>query len=376
MAVKVKGASKVIGNARPVKGSDPLGFGVFLDRPGNNSYIKGGLGFDLPFGLGRVGVSLGDAAEVPGFGRWGLGASLEKSGRQMGPRGQRKQQGEDLGDPMTFWDYLALAQQLGGGSRVDYTPLMDRARQNQAEGDARLAALFSRLQGEIAADRPGIEQTFGDATTSVGQAGEDTRSLINAAYESAAQQRAQQLAALGIEEAALRDEFTAGDQAAALARSAERQNISQNQLSENQATALNYNTQIGQSVGQQGAEYRAALERALFDRLAELEVAQSEANARYGDNVLDRAFQFAQNPLLFDPVARQQAAAQQEFENQMAANRFALDQYKAMGSQRTLEEILGTHNQITALAQQLGIGNDPESLANFIEYLKSIGWAP
>lgn len=293
-------------------------------------------------------------------------------------RGQRGVRGnspvEERQGPMGFLDFLAMAQGLlGDGGGPDYSALIARLKQNAAEGDARLASMYGALQSDIAGKAPGIAQTFDTAGAGYAQSADQASADINNAYQASRDAQSQQLAALGIGDAAgvlaAQGGFAGADQAHNVSGVARAEQASADQNTANKATALDYNTAIGSAIGQQSGEQRSALEQQLQNKLAELESEQASSQQDNRLQSISLAFQLAQNAGLVDPNAAPDIMAELE------AQQAAADLYNAQLNNQKLASQLGgpvggNLASYQQLAQQYGI--DPSNLEEFLKFVEVV----
>jgi len=272
---------------------------------------------------------------------------------------------------MTFADYLAMANELGLGGTPDYSAMRQQLHSNASSADSRLDAMYRQLRGSIDADATGIGQSYDAAVAGQNQNAQQAQAVTNQGYDAARAAQTKQLEALGIGEAAgtlaANGGFAAGDQGAANA------NIEQNRLAAtqqgtaNKASALNYNTGIGNAAGLEGNVQRALVQQRLAESLAKIGM-QEQQDAVSGNQ---SRFQTALQLKSMDDSAGsgQARAAQQDFENQLAVAKLKLDEAKANGSQKTLADALTNYAQLQQIAQQAGVGDDADSYKAFLENL-------
>lgn len=258
----------------------------------------------------------------------------------------------------TFEDYLKMANDMATGG-TDYGALEGQLRRNGSEGDARLEAMYRQLRGSIDSDAPAIQQNYDEAGAAFNSNADQAAANTKAAAEAARAQQAKQFGALGIQEGAQQVLASDGaraatDQAAAVAGIENNRLANTNQNAANKASAVNYNTGVGNAVGLEGATQRSALQQALANKLAELQTAQSQENAQRQSSVYENALQIQAADQDDSPSAREKFEAEQQYN----AAKLALQQLKAQGSRVTLDEILDTSGQLQGVATKAGIPED------------------
>lgn len=245
------------------------------------------------------------------------------SGGSFGTDPSAPDPGTPTAPEKTFADYLAEARSMTGGGGPDYTAQINNTKAQAGASDARLAAMYKQLQDSYAADAGGIQQNY-DATKAAQldnakQASEQTAQ----GYSSARDAQSKQLAALGIQDAAgvlaSQGGNAARDAAVANSNIAQNQLANVNQTDAHKASALTYNTRIGQAAGAEGASQRATLQNTLAAKLAELQTAQSQASSQGSSSALSLAGQLAD----FDNAAAQRRAAANDPMAQIAAQQAA-----------------------------------------------------
>lgn len=189
--------------------------------------------------------------------------------------------------PPSFESFFAKALEMAGGGGglgpgTDYTALRDRLTQNAGESDARLAAMYQQLQGSYDADAPGIAQSYDAALGSTAQASDQAAASTTAGYDDARSKQMAMLQELGIGDAAAvinqQSGNAANDEASALANIQQNKSAVQNQLSTNKSNAGTFNTQVTQAAGMEGNLQRATVQKALQDKLAELNIQEQQEN--------------------------------------------------------------------------------------------------
>lgn len=198
----------------------------------------------------------------------------------------------------TLADAIAMLREQGGGGGVSYDPYRQSARQNQAEADTNLNAMYTGLANSIAADAPGIQKSYGDTVAAQQGITEKAGQGIQQGYQSANDMLTQQAQALGIQEGVANQinsgQTSAGDAARALADNAGAGATAQTQLNTNRQSALDYNTSVKQAAEQEGAAQRAARMADLQSVLAQLDVGEQEANRSAQGSNTSNALSLAQ----------------------------------------------------------------------------------
>lgn len=219
-------------------------------------------------------------------------------------RNDSDQSGSEVEGPtrQTFASTLAeaiqLLQGLGGGGSISYDPQRNALRQNAAEADAQLAAMYGGLANSIAADAAGIGTAYDEAIKRQGDITNQAGQSIQQGYQSGTDMLTQQAQALGIQEAIANQiesgQTAAGDLQQNLAANAAAGQTAQTLLNTNRASALDYNTAVKQAAQQEGAAQRAARQAALQRLLADIDIAEQEANASAQGDLGGSALSLAQ----------------------------------------------------------------------------------
>jgi hypothetical protein len=238
---------------------------------------------DLLRGIGNFEGSVGNwfaSREQPKYGIGdyviGLGPAAKKK-KTTAPKTTDTLAPAPVDEPApTLADFLRQASSYNTNTGPDFTALQNQLRGQASDSDARIAAMYNQLRGSIDADAPGIQQNYQGAVNAIGQQSNQASDSINAAYQAARNNRMAELQALGIQDAAARPDLSGQDQARAVSNIAQNQAINQNQLSQNEASALTHNTNIGNAAGLEGNLQRANIQRQLTSRLADLQAQQSQ----------------------------------------------------------------------------------------------------
>lgn len=290
------------GGHRPVSRADQLSAqqdkrtfpNFFVDSPGDDNTIQGGIGFQVPgFGFGIPGLG---SIDIHGP-RIGIGGTLKQVGKRSGgyAHGRPGQPGEG---EMTFADYLSMAQEMmqeSGAGGPDYSAVEEALRRNALESDAKLEAMYRQLHGSIDADAPTIAGAYNQATGDIGRNADQASAGVSAGYQAARDAQTAQLDALGIQDAASvlasQGGNAAADQAHAVGNIEQNRQTGQQQSTLNKASALDYNTNIGNAAILGGTEARGAIQSQLMDALAELAMRKSQTQSESGSSALDLALQ-------------------------------------------------------------------------------------
>lgn len=168
-----------------------------------------------------------------------------------------------------FVDWYAQAQALLGGG-PDYGAYRQALTDQAASLNAQIQAMYNQLGEQAGANVARLQDIYGGAQAGVGDIYSSAAGNVEQAYQSAQQQAADQLARLGIEEAAAQTiPFTASQQAQALAGLEQGRAGGLSALQRYGASAQDFGSQMAQVAQQQGTEMNAALLNSLQRMLAE-----------------------------------------------------------------------------------------------------------
>lgn len=226
--------------------------------------------------------------------------SPEWRAQHFGARGDRGPVGPQSAD-MSFADTLAQAIEMmrnGGGGGVNYDPQRQTARDNAATADSNLAAMYAGLVNSIAADAQGIGTAY-DTTGQRQQAiTDETGQAIQQGYQAGTDMLTQQAQALGIEQAVANQiqngSAPAGDLVQRLADNAAAGQTAQTQNATNRQAAVQYNDVVKNAAQQEGAQQRAQRQADLQSILADIDIAEQDANRSAQANQYSNAVSLAQ----------------------------------------------------------------------------------
>jgi hypothetical protein len=179
-------------------------------------------------------------------------------------------------------DWLAEAMgMLGGGP--DYSgyraSLEDMVLNPETGLSPRLQAMYTQLANEAGANQQRISDIYGGATGNVGAAYDTSAANIADAFTSAQQQGADQMARLGIEEAAGQViPQAAGQQASALAALEQGRAGGLSALERYGASSGDFASQMGQAAQQRGVEQNEFLLGALQRQLADSQLMEAQGS--------------------------------------------------------------------------------------------------
>jgi hypothetical protein len=164
----------------------------------------------------------------------------------------------------------------------DYSASIAQLQANAAAARARVASLYRALQNERR-DAESIYQGYRDtAEESIGASADQASADIAAGYESALQNQAGEMAALGLADTLAQSATSnmAEDQGYNMATSAKLGNAYQNANTLGGAADLAYNQGMIGSAGFASAEGQAQIDQQLSNLLANLAMRQQESNAQ------------------------------------------------------------------------------------------------
>lgn len=292
------------------------------------------------------------------------GDSIDAANRMFSAQQQAAQP-----QPKTFADYLAMAQQYAGGG-VDYSGMMNQERSNAADSTSRIAAMYKQLQGSYAADAPGIAKQYDAAGADTKQNGTEAAAGINEAYNGTRDAVSNQLAKLGIGDAAAvlasQGSNAANDQARALSGVASNSQGNQNNLVQHKASAQTYNTGIKEAAGLEGNLQQSVIQKQLNDALANLTLQQQQQAASQQQNAFTIAQQLQttdQNNAILQ--ANGGLTAAQKATQDAAYAKIAASSASTKASQSASSQQKQTQTYLALLKQYNG--DDTQALAKFKE---------
>lgn len=177
----------------------------------------------------------------------------------------------------------ALAEALAGYSDpvVDYSGYRESLTGMAGDLNAQIAALYSQLGGSAQENIDRLRDIYGSAEAGIGATYDTSAQNVRQAYESAQQQAADQMARLGIGEAAGQILPTqALSQAEALSQLETGRAGGLSAASRYGASAEQFGSELAQAAQMQGAEQQTAVLRALQRQLAESQLAESMARGQ------------------------------------------------------------------------------------------------
>lgn len=273
---------------------------------------------------------------------------------------------------MSFADYLRIARGMMDESSspgTDYSALEGQLRNNASQGDARLEAMFRQLGGSIAADAPVIQQAYTDAGASMKTSADEAAASSNAGYDSARAGQSEQLRALGIEQAAgtIASKGTGSTQEQGRTNENIQEGLAAGQTLNTQkmTSSLDFNRGVGNAAQLAGATQRAGLQQQLAQKLAELQVAQSEENSSRSMRNDDQAWSRAGMLADWDNDAaqrRQGPSAKDELDMALLAGQVEGQSLKNENARYTLDNPSGSEEpaayganlpMIQAIAKQM-----------------------
>ena len=223
-------------------------------------------------------------------------------------------------------DWLAEAMGILGGG-PDYSAyrasLEDMVLNPESGLSPRLQAMYNQLAEQAGANQQQIADIYGGATENVGSVYDTSAGNVSDAFTSAQQQAADQMARLGIEQAAGQViPQAAGRQASALAALEQGRAGGLSALERYGASSGDFASQMGQAAQQRGVEQNEFLLGALQRQLAES--LGMEAQGAYDARL--RAPGLARDLFEASQIGQPQGPT---FDQQIALERLALDQGQA-----------------------------------------------
>lgn len=282
---------------------------------------------------------------------------------------KQQPQTEDTGLPSFLANLMEALGMVDGGSSVDYDPLRNDARSRGAEYDARLAAMYNQLQGEMRNDGAGIQQNYQGAIDQNAMRTAEAQQSLQGASDAASDRNLQQLQALGIGEAAgnivEEGRDLNSDTARAVQDAVARGQISGENLSQNQQSAGAHNTNLVGAAGLEGNLQRARVQSELGSLLSQYDMQEQEANQQAQQQSLSQAMSLA-GALTDDQWKRQgyQDDLSQYLAEQQSAQQQGMQPNKLNESMQFLQQLM----QSPQFANQ-----DIEAILPYIQALGGIG---
>jgi hypothetical protein len=300
----------------------------------------------------------------------------------------------------SFMEMLNQALSMTGGgssdesnsasaaSRVDFSGQRNDLQGRANAADASIAAMYKQLQDSYAGQAPGIKQSYDQAGQGIAANGATATSNVNDAYDNARQGTTEQLAALGIGDAAgnlagrggnaQRDQEMAGREIAQATQGAQNQNTTNGQA------ASTYNTEMGQVAGLTGAATRGRLQGSLSEKMAMIGQQEQSARAQEQEQRAQARSQSAS-----DGLAQAMRMAGMQMDEQrynqtrednlsMTGAKYAQDQQQFLAKQQQdtadAQGRAGVPQQVLELLAQNGIEpNSPEYARTMSAYAQMLG---
>jgi hypothetical protein len=241
----------------------------------------------------------------------------------------------------TVEDLLAMFSGGGGGGvvRPDYSAYRQAITDQAQQLNAQIQAMYNQLAGQAGENVGRIQDIYGGATAGIEAGYGSAAENIAQAYESAQQQAAEQMARLGIEEAAQQVlPSQALSQAEAVAGLEAGRAGGLSAAERYGASGAQFGSEMAQVAQQQGTEMNAAILAALQNRLnesllAEAQGAVSGGGGRAADPISSAMDFLRLEQMLAEPereafetaLADQRAAQEAQATLQYRASQLALD---------------------------------------------------
>jgi len=206
-----------------------------------------------------------------------------------------------------------------GPAGPDFSAYRDALMSQAQDLNAQIQAMYNALGEEAGANVGRIQDIYGGASTGIGDVYGSAIGNVGDAYSSAQQQAADQLARLGIEEAAPAVvNPMALSQAEAISQLEQGQAGGQAAAERFGSAASGFGSQMAQVAQQQGTEMNAAILAALQNRLADslLMEEQGRMSAGGGGSAQDALTAYQQAQLMAGAEGRGIDAAQWEYEQE------------------------------------------------------------
>jgi hypothetical protein len=247
----------------------------------------------------------------------------------------------------TIEELIALAAQYAPQPDYsDYRASLEDMVLNPETGlSPRIQAMYNQLAERAGENQQRISDIYGNATGTVGGIYDSAASNIGGAYSSAQQQAADQMARLGIEEAAGQViPQAAGQQASALAALEQGRAGGLSALERYGASAGEFGSQMGQVAQQRGLEQNEALLGSLQRQLADSLGMEAQQRAQY--NPIQSALQYLQLEQGMNPTADPRAAQteaeflyEQEQDDTNVFRQYYQDYYAKTNNQKAAREL-------------------------------------
>lgn len=165
---------------------------------------------------------------------------------------------------------------------ISWNPLRNEAKSRQSDYDAKVASMYAALTNDVRTkDAQAIKQNFADNLSDVKGSTKDAVSMIQDASRSADQANMENLAALGLGDAAARivesGRDVNSDTAQNVANAVAQGQSAENAVNRKEQASSDYNTQMAGAYGLQGAEARDALKMQLAQVLAGYDMDEQQA---------------------------------------------------------------------------------------------------
>ena len=211
----------------------------------------------------------------------GAERARNRRGLSVADRNARIGGAEEIEEEMPT-DYLAEALTLLGGG-PDYgayrASLEDMVLNPETGLSPRIQAMYNQLAERAGENQQRVADIYGSASTGLGSVYDSATANTQQAFSSAQQQAADQMARLGIEEAAGQViPQAAGQQASALAALEQGRAGGLSALGRYGASSGDFSSQMGQVAQQRGLEQNQALLGALQRQLAESQLMEAQGS--------------------------------------------------------------------------------------------------
>lgn len=265
----------------------------------------------------------------------------------------------------SFKQNSSALDQMFNSRMTELNGLKDQSRQNFNESDGNVAAMHSAFQNEVLGQAPAIQQRGDQAQAQIGGIFDKTIQSNNAGLEAERASKLEMLQRLGIAPAAnAPDEFSAavqqGNNAAQQSRDSR-----QSEQAINTQTDLSRNTQLANSIGNDGVARRSDLNNRLQEILGSISGKEADIQGDFQQSKMemqnngeDRAYQRWLADRQFDMGLFNSLNANQNKQNEIAAK----------GQSSGLTGIGGLNantspqlqNAIIDVSRRVNIARDPE----------------